>query len=80
MGRLSLAWASLIITGVWLWALDFFFQVVLEVRGIPALSALGVALFLLALASILNWLIKVAWEERTRQNTNLSGLEDESVG
>lgn len=66
MGRLSLAWASLIITGVWLFALDFVFQVVLEVRGIPALSALGVALFLLALASILNWLFKVAWDERTR--------------
>ena len=79
MGRLSLAWASLIITGVWLFALDFVFQVVLEVRGIPALSALGVALFLLALASILNWLFKVAWDERTRHDPYPENRQDSPV-
>ena len=69
MGRLRLAWAILVVTGAWLWLFDIVFQVVLEVRGIPALSALGAALFLLALASVLNWMSKEAWEERSHANT-----------
>ena len=69
MGRLRLAWAVLIFLGAWLWLFDIVFQVVLDIRGVPALSALGAALALLALASILNWLFKVAWEERTQHNS-----------
>lgn len=67
MVRLRLAWTALIFTAAWLWLADIVFQVVLEIQGIPALSALGVALFLLALASMLNWIFKVAWEERSKQ-------------
>ena len=70
MRRLLFAWAALIFTGGWLWLFDIVFQVVLEIRGIPALSALGAALMLLAVASILNWLFKAAWEERSRHHSH----------
>ncbi len=76
MGRLRSAWAVLIVTGAWLWLFDIVFRIVLEIRGIPALSALGAALALLALASMLNWLFKVAWEDRSRQNACPSRLDD----
>ena len=66
MRNLRFAWFVLLFTGGWLWFADLMLQPVLEIRGIPALSALGAALFLLALASILNWLFKVAWDERNR--------------
>lgn len=69
MRNLRFAWFGLLFTGAWLWLADLLLQSVLEIRGIPALSALGVALFLIALASILNWLLKVAWSERTRAST-----------
>lgn len=76
MGQLLFAWAILIFTGAWLWLFDIVFQVVLEIRGIPALSALGAALMLLAVSSILNWLFKAAWEERSRHDSHtLNGLE-----
>lgn len=70
MRRLLFAWAALIFTGAWLWLFDIVFQVVLEIRGVPALSALGAALTLLAVASILNWLFKTAWEERSLHNSH----------
>ncbi len=76
MGRLRSAWAVLIVTGAWFWLFDIVFRVVLEIRGIPALSALGAALALLALASMLNWLFKVAWEDHSRQNACSSRLDD----
>ncbi len=60
-----------------MWLFDIVFKVVWEVQGIPALSALGAALSLLAFASMLNWLFKVAWEERTLNNSNPSNCEDD---
>ncbi|MCY3693162.1 MAG: hypothetical protein OXI54_03930 [Chloroflexota bacterium] len=78
MRNLRFAWLGLLFAGAWLWLADLLLQSVLEIRGIPALSALGVALFLLALASILNWLLKVAWSERTRASTD--NREDDLAG
>ena len=78
MRNLRFAWFALLFTGAWLWLADLLLQSVLDIRGIPALSALGVALFLLALASILNWLLKTAWAERTRAST--AKREDDTVG
>ena len=76
MRNLRFAWLSLLFAGAWLWFADLTLQVVLEIRGIPALSALGAALVLLALASMLNWLFKVAWDDRSRQNGRSSRLDD----
>ncbi len=78
MRNLRFAWFTLVFAGAWLWFADLMLQVVLEIRGIPALSALGVALTLLALASMLNWLFKVAWDDRSRQNACSSRLDDKS--
>ena len=78
MRNLRFAWLGLLFAGAWLWLADLLLQSVLEIRGIPALSALGVALFLLALASILNWLLKVSWSERTRASTD--NREDDLAG
>ena len=80
MRNLRFAWLALLFAGGWLWFADLTLQVVLEIRGIPALSALGAALALLALASMLNWLLKVAWEERSRQNASSSRLDDKPMG
>ena len=78
MRNLRFAWFGLLFAGAWLWLADLLLQSVLEIRGVPALSALGVALFLIALASILNWLLKVAWEERSR--AKLDGQNDDAAG
>ena len=80
MRNLRFAWLALLFAGAWLWFADLTLQVVLEIRGIPALSALGAALALLALTSMLNWLLKVAWEERSRQTACSSRLDDKSMG
>lgn len=78
MRNLRFAWLTLLFVGAWLWFTDLTLQVVLEIKGIPALSALGAALSLLALASILNWLLKVAWDERSR--VDMHNHTDNSAG
>lgn len=69
MRNLQIAWLSLLVVGVGLVYVDILFLVLLEIRGIPALVALGSALILLALASMLNWLFKEAWEEHSGHNS-----------
>ena len=70
MKNLLTAWLFLLFGGWWLLFIDMVYQIVLEINGVPALSTLGMAFFLLALTSILNWLFKVAWEERKKQSAN----------
>jgi hypothetical protein len=60
MRNLRFAWLALLFAGAWLWFADLMLQVVLEIKGVPALSVVGAALILLVLTSILNWLFKVA--------------------
>lgn len=78
MRNLQIAWLSLLLVGMALVYIDVLFRVLLEIQGVPALAALGGAMILLALTSMLNWLFKEAWEERIRanstdQNGNSSG-------
>ena len=68
MRNLQVAWLSLLLVGVALVYIDVLFRVLLEIQGVPALVALGIALVLLALTSMLNWTFKVAWEEHSRAN------------
>lgn len=65
MRNLQIAWLSLLAIGVGSVYVDVLYSVLLEIQGIPALTALGIALILLALTSMLNWLFKEAWEERS---------------
>ena len=64
MRNLQIAWLSLLAVGMGLVYVDVLFRVLLDIQGIPALTALGAALILLALTSMLNWVFKEAWEER----------------
>ncbi|MDE2786098.1 MAG: hypothetical protein OXL37_05480 [Chloroflexota bacterium] len=75
MRYLQIAWLSLLSIGVGLVYVDVLYRVLLEIQGIPALIALGVALILLALTSMLNWLFKEAWEEH-RSSAQQNGEGD----
>ena len=66
MKNLLVAWLFLLFGGLWLLFVDLLYQTLLAINGVPVLSAVGIALFLLALTSMLNWLFKEAWEERSR--------------
>ncbi len=70
MIRLYAAWVWLSISGFILLALDLISHVLVSVKGVPALGVIGAALILLVLTSILNWLLKEAWEERGRGNSH----------
>ena len=78
MRNLRFAWFALLLTGVASVYIDILFRVLLEIQGVPALTALGIALVLLALTSMLNWTFKVAWEERSRAKPE--GQNDDAVG
>ena len=69
MKNLLIVWLLLLFGGLWLMFIDMLYQTVLEINGVPALSTLGGALFLLVLSSMLNWLFKEAWEERAHRNS-----------
>ena len=66
MRNLQIAWLSLLAVGVGLVYVDVLFRVLLDIQGIPALTAMGAALILLALTSMLNWVFKESWEEHSR--------------
>ena len=78
MRNLRFAWFALLLTGVASVYIDLLFRVLLEIQGVPALTALGIALVLLALTSMLNWTFKVAWEERSRAKSD--GQNDNAAG
>lgn len=73
MKNLLIAWLFLLFGGLWLLFVDMLYQALLTINGVPVLSTVGVALFLLALTSMLNWLFKEAWEERIRHNSSNRG-------
>ena len=70
MKNLLIAWLLLLFGGLWLLFIDMLSQTLLAINGVPVLSTVGVALFLLTLTSMLNWLFKEAWEQRAQQITD----------
>jgi hypothetical protein len=70
MRNLQAAWATLFGLGVILVAIDTVSDSLLSIKGVPALGVIGAALILLVLTSMLNWMFKGAWNERTRSNAN----------
>ena len=70
MRNLQIAWLSLMVIGVGLLYVDVLYRVLLEIQGIPALTALGAAQILLALTSMLNWLFKESWEEHSHATSD----------
>ena len=63
-----MVWAVFFAAGIGLLVLDVASQVLINIKGVPALGVLGGALILLVLSSMLNWLFKEAWEQRSRLN------------
>lgn len=68
MSSLKIAWAGLFGIGVILVAIDAVSKTLIAIKGVPALGIIGAALILLATTSILNWLFKIAWDERSKSN------------
>ena len=70
MKNLLIVWLLFLFGGLWLIFIDLLYQTVWEIKGVPALSTLGGALFLLALSSMLNWICKIAWEEHNNRGVS----------
>ncbi len=68
MSNLFVAWGTTYLLGIVFLAMDVVFLPLFEFRGIPALSVVGGALILLGSSSILNWIFKIAWAERSDRN------------
>ena len=65
MRTLRISWATLFLSGLLLIVLGYVFNNLLRIGEVPGLVALGTALILLAVSSMLNWAVKRAWENRT---------------
>ncbi len=68
MRSLRIAWAALYFTGMLMIIVDLSLRSIYSVNGVPVISALGAAFVLLSITSMLNWLFKEAWEERSQAN------------
>ena len=65
MSNLFVAWGTTYLVGTVFLAMDVVFLLFFELRGVPALSVIGGALILLGSSSMLNWIFKIAWAERS---------------
>ena len=65
MRKLRAAWGALFVLGSFLIALDVLANTLVSVSGLPAFGVIGGALVLLVCTSILNWIFKTAWNERS---------------
>ena len=68
MNNLFVAWGMTYLVGIVFLAIDVVFLPFFELRGVPALSVIGGALILLGSSSILNWMFKIAWSERSNRD------------
>ena len=64
MRNLRIVWGILVMSGLMLIALGYVFETALHIGEVPGLAAVGAALLLLAITSMLNWVFKAAWEQR----------------
>ncbi len=69
MRTLKIAWGLLLLGGLLLIGLGYVFQAVFPVGDVPGLVAVGTALILLSIASMLNWVFKEAWETRHKHDS-----------
>ena len=68
MKSLRIAWAALYFAGMAMIIVDLAFWLNDDVDGLPIVGVIGAAFMLLAITSMLNWVFKEAWEERSRAN------------
>lgn len=69
MRTLRIVWGILVVSGLVLIVLGYVFENVFPIGEVPGLVAVGTALILLAIASMLNWVFKTAWEQRRRPDS-----------
>ena len=69
MKQLIRVWVGLFCLG-WLLILFDHISEVTTIGGVPALTAIGAALVVMVITSLLNWLVKVAWAERSRAGSD----------
>ena len=67
MSNLYIAWGMIYLLGIVFLAMDVVFLPLFEFKGLPGLSVIGGALILLGFSSILNWIFKIAWAERSKR-------------
>ena len=79
MSNLYAVWLVLFIIGIGLLGLDTVVLPLIEIKGIPAVSVLGAALILLVFTSLLNWIFKEAWAERSRQHNRPDDNQDDDT-
>ena len=70
MRTLTIVWGILVASGLILIALGYVFETLFRIGEVPGLTAVGTALILLAIASMLNWVFKAAWEDRIRSGAS----------
>ncbi len=64
MRTLRISWTILVLSGLLLIVVGYVVENVLRIGDVPGLIAVGTALILLAVSSMLNWAFKQAWESR----------------
>ena len=69
MRTLRIVWGILVLSGLILIALGYVFENVFPIGEVPGLVAVGTALILLAIASMLNWVFKTAWERHVQSDS-----------
>ena len=79
MSRLQILWVVFYIAGFILIALDIAARVLISIAGLPAVGVFGGALMLLTLSSVLNWIFKEAWAERSRQHNRPDDNQDDDT-
>ena len=77
MKVLKRVWVGLFCLG-WLLILFDYISEVTTIGGVPALTAIGAALVIMVITSLLNWLVKVAWAERSRAGSGPEPGESET--
>ena len=68
MRNLQAAWVGLFFIGIILISADVVLSRLINIKGVPVVSVIGGALMLLVFTSILNWIFKVAWAERSNSD------------
>ena len=76
MRTLKVVWGILLLAGLQFITLGYVFENVLTIGKVPGFVALGAALILLAVTSMLNWVFKEAWETRLQSD---SPMREEGV-
>ena len=78
MTQLRAAWGLLMFAGGLAIYIDLAHQPLAGLTTVPLAATFGAALITIAVTSILNWMCKTAWDERSRSDAGRNGKEPET--